>query len=51
MKAQKRIQERRLKERKRIKNIQLGENEDLVRASHLYSLLNLPQIKPNGRIL
>lgn len=51
MKAQKRIQERRIKERNRIKHIQLGENEDLVHASHLYSLLTLPQIRPNGRIL
>ena len=51
MKAQKRIQERRQKELNRIRHVQLGENEDLVRATHLYSLLTLPQLKPNGRAL
>lgn len=51
MKAQKRLQERRQRERNRIRHVQLGENEDLVRATHLYSLLTLPQIRPKGRIL
>lgn len=51
MKAQKRLQERRQRERNRIRHVQLGEDEDLVRATHLYSLLTLPQIRPNGRIL
>lgn len=50
MKAQKRVQERRQRERDRVKQVPLGENEDLVRATRLYSLLTLPQIKPNGRL-
>lgn len=35
---------------KKIKQLNLGEDEDLVRASQMYALLNLPEIK-NSRIV
>ena len=51
MKAQKRLQEKKEREHKKIRHLQLGENEDLVHASHLYALLTLPEIRPNRLII
>ncbi len=45
MKAYKRLIDKKKGEIKKIKNLKLGEEEDLVKASHLHALLNLPEIK------
>ena len=42
MKAQKRLQDKKEKESKKIRELQLGEGEDLVHATRLYALLTLP---------
>ena len=50
MKAYKRIIERKKDEIKKIRNLKLGEDENLVKATHLHALLNLPEIKSNKLI-
>jgi hypothetical protein len=45
MKAYKRLIDRKKEEVNKIKNLKLGEEKDLIRASHLHALLNLPEIK------
>lgn len=45
MKAYKRLIDRKKEEVSKIKNLKLGEENDLIRASHLHALLNLPEIK------
>lgn len=39
MKAQKRLLEKRKREQDKFKKLKLGEEEDLLKAAHLYSLL------------
>lgn len=39
MKAQKRLIERKEKEHEKFKKLKLGEEEDLLKAAHLYSLV------------
>lgn len=51
MKAHQRILQRRAAEAKKLREVELGENENLVHASHLYGLLTLPEIKPTRRIV
>jgi seryl-tRNA synthetase len=51
MKAQKRLQEQKQREANKVKFLELGENENLVHASHLYALLTLPEIKSNRLII
>jgi seryl-tRNA synthetase len=51
MKAQKRLQEQKQREVNKVKYLELGENENLVHASHLYALLTLPEIKSNRLII
>ncbi len=42
MKAYKRLVDKRKDEIRKIKGLKLGEEEDIVKASHLHALLNLP---------
>ena len=51
MKAQQRLMEKKELHQRKIKNLELGENENLVHASHLYALLTLPEIKKNKLII
>lgn len=51
MKAQKRLMEGRRKESEKFKNLKLGEEEDLLRAARLYSLLSIQERRPTKLIL
>lgn len=50
MKAQKRLMEARKKEHDKFKSLKLGEEEDLIRAAKMHSLLSLPEKKPTRLI-
>lgn len=45
MKAYKRLIDKKMKDIHKIKNLSLNEEENIVKASHLHALLNLPVIK------
>ena len=50
MKAQKRLIEAKKKENDKFKNLKLGEEEDLIRAAQMYSLLSIQEVKSNRLI-
>ena len=51
MKAQKRLIENKKRESDKFKNLKLGEEEDLLRAARLHSLLSIQERKPTKLIL